>query len=173
VPLFMFQAVQAALLPKLARLAAQGLYDDFRQGFRRLMQVVVVVGVVGVILAFTIGPIVLDIVFNAHVGRRTLTMLALGSGMYMVGLGIAQAVIALHGHAWAAAGWIAGLCTFVVVTVVASHDLLLRVELGLVAGSLVAMATFAYALHVKLGDGAETDTDALMNAITDHPLETP
>ena len=44
VPLFMFQAVQAALLPKLARLAAQGLYDDFRQGFRRLMQVVVVVG---------------------------------------------------------------------------------------------------------------------------------
>ena len=44
VPLFMFQAVQAALLPKLARLAAQGLFDDFRQGFRRLMQVVVLVG---------------------------------------------------------------------------------------------------------------------------------
>ena len=41
VPLFMFQAVQAALLPKLARLSAQGLYDDFRQGFRRLMQVVI------------------------------------------------------------------------------------------------------------------------------------
>src|SRR6185436_2089357 len=114
VPLFMFQAVQAALLPKLARLAAQGLYDDFRQGFRRLMQVVIVVGLVGVVLAATIGPTVLEIVFNATVG------------------------------------WIAGLATFIVVTWVASHDLLLRVELGLVAGSLTAMATFAYALHVKL-----------------------
>ena len=104
VPLFMFQAMQAALLPKLARLAAQGLYDDFRQGFRRLMQVVVVVGLGGVLLAATIGPTVLEIVFNAEIGRRTLTLLALGSGMYMIGLGIAQAVIALHGHAWAAAG---------------------------------------------------------------------
>ena len=62
VPLFMFQAVQAALLPKLARLAAQGLFDDFRQGFRRLMQVVVVVGLAGVVLAATIGPTVLEIV---------------------------------------------------------------------------------------------------------------
>ena len=127
VPLFMFQAVQAALLPKLARLAAQGLFDDFRQGFRRLMQVVVVVGLAGVVLAATIGPTVLEIVFNASVSRRTLTLLALGSGMYMIGLGIAQAVIALHGHAWAAVGWIAGLATFIVVTAVASHDLLLRV----------------------------------------------
>jgi len=173
VPLFMFQAVQAALLPKLARLAAQGLYDDFRQGFRRLMQVVIVVGLVGVVLAATIGPTVLEIVFNATVGRRTLTLLALGSGMYMIGLGIAQAVIALHGHAWAAVGWIAGLATFIVVTWLASHDLLLRVELGLVAGSLMAMATFAYALHVKLRDGAQADSASFIDAVTDHPLETP
>ena len=104
VPLFMFQAIQAALLPKLARLAAQGRFDDFRQGFRRLMMVVVAVGLGGVVLAFTIGPLVLDIVFNAEIGRRTLTLLALGSAMYMVALGIAQAVIALHGHAWVAVG---------------------------------------------------------------------
>ena len=173
VPLFMFQAVQAALLPKLARLAAQGLFDDFRQGFRRLMQVVVVVGLAGVVLAATIGPAVLEIVFDATVSRRTLTLLALGSGMYMIGLGIAQAVIALHGHAWVAVGWIAGLATFIVVTAVASHDLLLRVELGLVAGSVTAMVTFAYALHVKLRDGAQADADSLIDAITDHPLETP
>ncbi len=32
VPLFLFQAVQAALLPKLARLAAQGQFDDFSRG---------------------------------------------------------------------------------------------------------------------------------------------
>lgn len=173
VPLFMFQAIQAALLPKLARLAAQGRFDDFKQGFRRLMTVVVAVGLGGVILAFTIGPLILEIVFNAEIGRRTLTLLALGSAIYMVALGIAQAVIALHGHAWVAVGWWSGLVTFILVTAVASHTLLLRVELGLVAGSAVAMATFALALRLKLSSGAELDTASLIDAITDHPLETP
>ena len=173
VPLFMFQAIQAALLPKLARLAAQGLFDDFKQGFRRLMKVVVVVGLGGVFLAATIGPAILEIVFNAEIGRRTLTLLALGSAMYMVGLGIAQAVIALHGHAWAAAGWCGGLATFVLVTAFVSNDLLLRVELGLVAGSAFAMATFAYALHLQLHSGAQVETSSFMDAITDHPLEAP
>jgi hypothetical protein len=60
-----------------------------------------------------------------------------------------------------------------VVTAVASHNLLLRVELGLVTGSTVAMATFALALHLKLSSGAELDTASLIDAITDHPLETP
>jgi O-antigen/teichoic acid export membrane protein len=173
VPLFMFQAVQAALLPKLARLAAQGLFDDFKEGFRRLMLVVGVVGLGGVILAATIGPFVLDLVFNAEIGRRTLTLLALGSAIYMLSLGIAQAVIALHGHAWAAAGWIAGLIAFIGVTAFISDDLLLRVELGLVAGSFTAMSTFAFALTLKLRHGGEIDTTSILDAITDHPLETP
>ena len=173
VPLFMFQAVQAALLPKLARLAAQGLFDDFKQGFRRLMIVVVSVGMGGVFLAFTIGPTVLEIVFNAEIGRRTLTLLALGSAMYMVALGIAQAVIALHGHAWAGIGWVAGLTTFVVVAASSSTDLLLRVELGLVCAPLVAMTIFSCALYVKLRSGAEVDQSSIIDAITDHPLETP
>jgi O-antigen/teichoic acid export membrane protein len=169
----MFQAIQAALLPKLARLAARGQFADFRQGFRRLMTVVGAVGVVSVLAAATIGPFVLDIVFNAHVGRRTLTLLALGSAMYMIGLGTAQAVIALHGHAWVAVGWIAGLASFIIMTALVSHDLLLRVELGLVAGSFVAMLTFANALRWKLHDGAAVDSASILDAITDHPLETP
>ena len=35
VPLLLFQAVQAALLPKLAGLASEGKHDDFRIGMRR------------------------------------------------------------------------------------------------------------------------------------------
>jgi O-antigen/teichoic acid export membrane protein len=173
VPLFMFQAIQAALLPKLARLAAHGQFTDFKHGFRRLMSVVGVVGLGGVVLAATIGPAVLGIVFDAEIGRRTLTLLALGSAVYMVALGIAQAVIALHGHAWAALGWVAGLVTFVVVTLVSSDDLLLRVELGLVSAPVVAMGVFAYALHHRLRSGAEVDPVSIIDAITDHPLETP
>src|SRR4051812_15844664 len=48
VPLFLFQAVQAALLPKLARLAARGALDDFVSGFRKLLMLVLMVSVVAV-----------------------------------------------------------------------------------------------------------------------------
>ncbi|MEY2958086.1 MAG: hypothetical protein RLZZ01_654, partial [Actinomycetota bacterium] len=52
IPLFLFQAVQAALLPRLARQAARGELDEFRAGFWRLMQLVVLVGLVGTLGAF-------------------------------------------------------------------------------------------------------------------------
>ena len=45
IPLFMFQAVQAALLPRLSRLAARGELAEFRAGLKRLLVVVLVVGV--------------------------------------------------------------------------------------------------------------------------------
>ena len=48
IPLFMFQAVQAALLPRLSRLAARGELVEFRAGLRRLIVVVIGVGVVGI-----------------------------------------------------------------------------------------------------------------------------
>jgi O-antigen/teichoic acid export membrane protein len=48
-PLFLFQAVQAALLPKLTELATTGQELEFRRNFRRLMAVVAGVGVVGVL----------------------------------------------------------------------------------------------------------------------------
>ncbi|HRE01460.1 MAG TPA: hypothetical protein PLV68_09175, partial [Ilumatobacteraceae bacterium] len=37
VPLFLFQAVQAALLPRLAGLAVRNELDEFRRGFRKLL----------------------------------------------------------------------------------------------------------------------------------------
>ena len=44
IPLFLFQAIQAALLPKLSALASAGKFDEFRIGFRKLVAVVAGVG---------------------------------------------------------------------------------------------------------------------------------
>ncbi len=174
VPLFLFQAVQAALLPRLARLAAQGNIAEFRSGFRRLMVVVGAVGVFGTAAAFTAGPAVFDRLFNPEVdidARRTLTVLALGSACYMVALATAQAVIALHGHAFVAVGWIVGMVTFVVVTAVAGDDLFQRVEFGLLAGSAASMLTFGLSLRARLSSGARADAGSILQAVTDLPLE--
>ncbi|MCZ7527369.1 MAG: hypothetical protein M5U14_13920 [Acidimicrobiia bacterium] len=49
IPILLFQAVQAALLPKLAGLAGAGRQDDFRTGLRKLVFVVCVIGAIGVV----------------------------------------------------------------------------------------------------------------------------
>jgi O-antigen/teichoic acid export membrane protein len=172
VTVFLFQAVQAALLPRLARLAARGDYEEFRVGFKRLMVVVVGVGIIGTIGAFLVGPPAIKLVYDADLSSRTLTMLALSSACYMVALATAQAVIALQGHARVALGWCIGMAVFVVATAFSSDELFARVEIGLLAGSAAAMVSFFFSLRERLSHDAGIDQGSLFEAITDMPLET-
>jgi O-antigen/teichoic acid export membrane protein len=171
IPLFLFQAVQAALLPRLSRLAASGEMHEFREGFRRLMVVVAGVGVIGVSGAWLLGPFAVRIMYDAELSKRTLTVLALGSACYMLGLAIAQAVIALQGHALVALGWTVGMVSFALATWLISGSVFFRIELGLLVGSAAAMVMFALALRHRLALGATPDPASVMEAITDRPLE--
>ena len=172
IPLFLFQAVQAALLPRLSHLAASGQMDEFVVGFRRLVRVVVAVGVLGVVGAFTLGPIAVEILYDSTLSRRTLAVLALGSVFYMIGLAMAQAVIALHGHALVALGWTAGMAAFVLSTWLIGGEVFRRVELSLLIGSGVAMLVFWLALKARLRAGAVPDEASVIEALTDMPFET-
>ena len=171
IPLFLFQAVQAALLPRLSRLAARGELIEFRSGLKRLMIAVLVVGVCGTIGAFVLGSWAIEIVYDAELSGRTLAVLALGSACYMVALATAQAVIALKGHALVSVGWGIGTVVFVLGTAFASDDLFRRVEIGLLASSIASMISFGVALKYKLDSGVVPDQDSMMDAITDMPFE--
>ena len=171
VPLFLFQAVQAALLPRLARLAAKGDLAEFRLGFSLLLKVVTAVAVLGTMGSFLLGPPILKMVYDGGLDRRTLTLLALASGLYMLALAVSQGVIALQGHKYVAAGWLSAMIGFLVVTTVASDDLFLRVELGLVAGSTVALAVFSYAFRARMNAGAIPDAESMIDGVPDLPLE--
>jgi O-antigen/teichoic acid export membrane protein len=151
IPLYLFQAVQAALLPKLSALAGAGRIGDFRNGLKRLLVVVAGLAVVGTIGGFVVGPFAIDIMFpEAELGARTMGLLAAGSGLYMLALACAQAVIALGGHRDQAIGWAAGFVVLILTTLVVSDDLFLRVEVGLLVGSAVALVTMASLLFIRL-----------------------
>ena len=169
IPLFLFQAVQAALLPGLSRLAARGELEEFRSGLARLMAVVVGVGVIGTGGAFLIGPFAIDLVYQAELSGRTLAVLALASGLYMMALALAQAVIALKGHALVALGWAIGVLVFVVTTAVSSPELFRRIELGLLASSAAAVVAFALALRARLGADVAPDRGSIIEATA--PME--
>ena len=171
IPLFLFQAVQAALLPRLSRLAARNELGEFRDGLRKLMMLVGAVGVIGTIGAFVIGPFAIDTVYGATLSGRTLAMLAASSAVYMAGLATAQAVIALQGHAFVAAGWVIAVVVFVLGTWLSSDLLFRRIEIGLLLSSISALACFAVVLRYQLRAGIAPTPDSVMDAITDMPVE--
>jgi O-antigen/teichoic acid export membrane protein len=172
IPLFLFQAVQAALLPRLSRLAARGEFAEFRSGLAKLMQLVAAVGVVGTVGAFLVGPFVIETVYDAQLSGRTLALLALSSAIYMAGLATAQAVIALRGHALVALGWGVGVIGFLLGTWLSSDLLFRRIEIGLLLSSASALTCFAFALRHKLRIGSNPTPGSVMDAITDMPFET-
>ncbi len=172
VPLFLFQAVQASLLPKLSALAGSGRIEEFRAGFRRLVAVVVVLGLVATVAAFAVGPVAVRVLFGSdyELSRRTVGILAAGSAAYMLAVAMAQAVIALGGHARMALCWLLGVVVFAGVTL-AGDDLFLRVELGLLAGCVVSAAGMAAIVAQRIRAGAALDPGRLIEAIHDVPLE--
>lgn len=171
IPLFLFQAVQAALLPRLAGQAARGELDEFRAGFWRLMQLVAAVGTLGTLAAFAIGPFVIDFVYGADLSGRTLAMLAVSSSIYMACIATAQAVIALRAHALVAAGWFVGVAMFFLGTWLSSDALFRRIEIGLVLSSCSALVVFSLALRHQMGRGVQPTPESMMEAITDMPFE--
>jgi len=163
-PLFLFGAVQAALLPRLASLSREGQYRQFRSGMSRLLSLVAAIAVVSTVAAFLVGPWALQLLFGNKfvLSRADLTMLAAGSGAYMLALAIVQALIALGHHARSTYGWIIGLTVFVLVTAMGT-SLLARIELGFVSGAVAALVVAAVLLRVSMPSGdQEFDPEAMM-----------
>jgi hypothetical protein len=136
-----------------------------------LLVLVGAVGVIGTAGAFVFGPWILKLVYDGGIDRRTMTMLAFSSALYMLALAIAQAVIALSGHARVAIGWCAGFAAFVLVAWLSSSDLYLRVELALVASSLVSLVIFIASLKQKMSGNAVFDDASIIDAFAERPLD--
>jgi O-antigen/teichoic acid export membrane protein len=174
IPILLFQAVQAALLPKLAHLAGEGRHADFRTGMRKLVLIVVGLGALGVVAGATIGPFAGELLFGKDkfiLGHRDLALLAAGSAGFILALTLAQGLIALRGYAAAATCWFAGIVAFLAVTA-AGDDLFLRVELGFVAGAAVAAAGMGLSLVIRSRAGIPSDAAGeLVENIEHEPLE--
>ena len=157
IPLFLFQAVQAALLPRLSALAAAHRFREFRHSFEQLVIAVSAIGAAGTLSGYAIGPYVLRTWFKVELGHLDVAMLALGTGFIIVAMSIAQAMIALKGQNAVALGWLAGMVAFVAAVAV-GHDLLLRVEVAALVASAVS-AIFLAVVFVRMLRLAESGED--------------
>jgi O-antigen/teichoic acid export membrane protein len=174
IPLFLFQAVQASLLPKLSTLAHSGQIKDFRSGLRRLLVAVGGLALIGSIVGAVIGPFVVDTMFpGSHLGSRTMGLLAAGAGIYMLSMACAQALIALGGHLDQAIGWLSGCVALGLVVAFASDDVFFRVELALFAGSAVSFVVMAGLLIRRLAPAGPVVVERgdLIEAMHEVPIE--
>ena len=175
IPPLLFQAVQGTLLPKLASLAGAGRHDDFKTGLKQLLVLVVGIALVGTLAAFTIGVPVGKILFPPFkIDSLDLGLLAAGSGMFIISLTVAQALLALKGHAQAALAWLLGVAAFAAVTAIAAPftELEMQVELGFLAGATVSTLVMSLCLYNRLRHGVPAEGIAdLIDQIEHEPLE--
>ncbi len=170
-PVLAFQAVQGTLLPKLAGLAGSGRHDEFRQGLKKLLVVVVGIGLAGAVGAFVLGPWVGEILFNDFsLGAVGLGLLAAGSGAFIVALTLAQALIALGGHRLMSASWGVGFVGCVI-GIAVIPGLERRVELGFLLGATLAAVAMAFALWSRIGRAEGMGVEPLIEAIEHEPIE--
>ena len=149
VPLFLFQAVQAAMLPKMSALAGARRFHEFRTTLRSLLQAVAVIGFAGALGGFVLGPLVVKIAFDVELGHIDVGLLAGSTGFFIVAMSLAQALITLEEQGRVALGWLAGLVVFLVTTAL-GNDLLLRLELASVTSSFAAAAVLGAFLFSRL-----------------------
>jgi O-antigen/teichoic acid export membrane protein len=173
IPILGFQAVQAALLPKLARLAGAGRDDEFRSSFRQLVIIVLGVGIVGVVGGFAAGHAIGQLLFGTKftLSNRDVGILAVGSATFILALTLAQALIALRSYAAATWSWIIG-AVGAVLGVFAAQELILRSELSYAIGCSAAAVAMWICLAVRMRKGIPVGTMERLALDLEHePIE--
>lgn len=168
-PLFLFAAVQAALLPRLAALIAGGEVQQFLSGLRRLLLIVVVLSGLMTAALAAVGPEAMRLLFGARLqlGRIDLVVLSAATGLFMMTNVLANGLLALQRFGLAALGWAAGVAILVAVIVV-PVSLFVRVEYSFLAGTAVSVASCLLLLRIALrADAASTPhARAVLDVVT-------
>ncbi|GAA3227804.1 hypothetical protein [Actinocorallia longicatena] len=148
VPLFLFQGVQAVLLPGLSAALATGDRTAFRAKLRGVLAATAAVGGAGVLGAALLGPWLLRLLFGPEftLGRVHLVVLAAATALYMVAQVFQSALVSLGRHRDNALSWLAALGVFVLACALPLPPLA-RVELALMLSCATAAARTALRLR--------------------------
>lgn len=152
IPLFVFSSVQASLLPALAAATGTGNREGFRRLLRRTTVAVTGLGAAGTVVCVAVGPWLVRVLFDAEavLDRVDFGLLGVATTAYMVATVLGQAGLALAGHRDQAFGWAVGFLALLGVTLLPGVQILARVELAFLTGSLVAGAVLGVRLRHRV-----------------------
>jgi len=139
VPVFLFQAAQAALVPRLSHHAGGGRGSALAAETRALVLALAGLVVVATAGAAVLGPTVVRIGWGEDfvLGSTDMALLAAASCIYLLAVTLASALIALEYPNRVTAGWFCGVGALVAAVAIGT-DTLMRVEVGFLAGAIAA-----------------------------------
>jgi O-antigen/teichoic acid export membrane protein len=167
IPVFLFQSMEALVVPRIAELAVRGDSRGLLVAVRRLLTLVGCLAVLSLTGSALLGPEVVSLLFGEgyDVSRGTMTLLGLGTGVFMLAVASSDVTVSLRGHRQVAIGWVVGLAAGAL-SVLLVQDFLLKVTVPLIVGSAVAACLLGRAAYTRLsgrlrpGPGAERTAGA-------------
>ena len=144
VPLFVFAAVQAVLLPGLAAAVGARQASTFRSRMVVVSVATVAIGIVGTVAVWLVGADLVPLVFSDAFGieRGVITLIAASGAVFMVAQVAAQALLALGAERIVVVGWSVGL-VILVLTLAWQGPIAERAALALLTGSVGAFVVLA------------------------------
>lgn len=141
--LFLFQALQATVVPNLSELVAAGTPDEVRGAVRRLVLVCSGLTVVVTVGAVLLGPLAVRVLFGSDfsVTSRTMGVLAAASTIQVMGIALSGAAIAARRYALNAVAWVSGCLAFATALWLPG-DVFVRVEVSYLIGCLTSTTVF-------------------------------
>lgn len=151
IPLFMFQSVQAALLPRLARQAEGGRFAEFRKAVSVVAGWLGVATLVGAVTGAVVGPFAIRLIFGSRfrLGSLDLGLLLLMVGLHLETLTLSQGLVALKAQVRMAITWVVGLFVAVLM-LMTSLEPLHRVVVALVVGEAAAACCGTILLRMSI-----------------------
>jgi O-antigen/teichoic acid export membrane protein len=156
-PVFLFQGVAAALLPRLTGLSAVGNHRALRRQVGAVAGGMLGVSAILVAGALVAGPEIMTLLFGAgfDVGRTDLAILSAGVGTYLAAATLGQAVLARARSLAAAGAWVVAATAFVVVELSVGGAPFHRVSVAFAVATAIACALLAALVVRTPGDPAE------------------
>lgn len=148
IPLFLFAAVQAVFLPRLAADVARGSRAPFVAALRTAVLLTAGIGAVGIAATAVVGPQAVRLLFGPgfDVDRGVIVVLAVSAILFMLVQVLVQALLAHGRDGLAIAVWCSGLAGLLL-ALLPALPLAMRVSLALTAGSAAALVVAAVVLR--------------------------
>ena len=151
VPVFLFQAAQAALVPRLSHHAGGGQAESLADETSALARALAVLVVVATIGAAALGPTVVELGWGRGfaLGARDFAFLAAGSCVYLLAVTYGSALVALECPNRVSYGWASGVVVLAL-CVALGDDVLTRVEVGFLAGAATSALVMGFLVRGPL-----------------------
>jgi O-antigen/teichoic acid export membrane protein len=167
--LFLFQALQATVLPNLAELIATGRAAEVRHAIRRLVWLCLGLTLVSTLAAYLLGGVALRLLFGPgyEVDPRTMAVLAAASSIQVMGIALSGAAIAARAYVINALGWLIGCVTFAGAMALPG-DVFVRVESAYFLGCLASTTVLLLGTWWRLAGSARLTKASSSRAEGDH-----